>query len=205
MKRKVLLLTLLVVLPLTLLASVLLAQGRGQGRGNGYGRGRGMGYGMGNGMCRMNSGNSADMAGVGGWWTRVTPKTTEQRTFVTKVTGLHEQIRTTNVELASLQAGNASAAKIADKQKALFTLRTELQKVTTANSALFKQMGVPAGMGVCDGTGPKGACNGYCQTPGMDCANCPYAGTYGQGNGFGRGNGMRLRNGSGPNLNCPLK
>jgi TolA-binding protein len=107
--------------------------------------------------------------GAGGWWTQVTPQTPEQQALVDRVTDLHDRIRAANLEIANLRSRNAPAAQIAQKQQAVTDLRAELAKVTSANSAPIRQMGVPAGRGVCDGTGPKG----YGPGRGRCGANCP--------------------------------
>jgi hypothetical protein len=185
---------------MALVANAALAQGRGMGQGRGAGGGMGMRRGAGAGWCN-GQGPGAGLrngqglgAGAGGWWTRVTPKTAEQKAFVDRVTKLHADIRTTNLEIATLRSKNAPQDQVAQKQSEVAGLRAELSKVTQSNTALLKELGVPVGYGVCDGTGPK--------------ANCPMAGSgqgRGPGCGMGRGNGMGLRNGTGPNPNCPLK
>lgn len=133
-----------------------------QGYGRGYGQGRGAG---------------------GGWWNRVNPKTPEQKALVNQVSELHSRIRTANWDLRTLTAQNAPAAQVQAKQQEVASLRNQLQQLTAANQALLQAMGVPAGYGVCDGSGPRG------------------------GQGYGRRGGMGLgpRDGSGPNPNCPLK
>jgi hypothetical protein len=195
MKRTGIVLTVTMVLSVALLASVSLSQGRGAGRGRGAGMG--MGRGAGAGCCN----GQGQAAGAGGWWTRVAPKTTEQKAFVDKVTRLHASIRALNVEIATLRAKKAPQADIDKMQAKATTLRTKLAKVTNDNAPMLKEMGVPAGCGVCDGTGPKANCPYAGQGRGRN-GNCPYAGT---GQGLGRGNGMGLRDGTGPNPNCPLK
>jgi hypothetical protein len=157
-------------LSVALAAGSAVAQGPGQGRGRGAGGGFCGGRG-GGGCMGLTPG-----AGVGGWWTRVVPTTPAQKAFVAQVTNLHSQIRQANLDLVALRAAKAPAAQIAAKQQQITALRSELQRVTSANQTLLKQMGVPAG--VCDGTGPKG-----------------------RGQGMGRG----LRNGTGPNPNCPIR
>jgi len=176
------------VLAMALLAGALPGQGRGMGWGRG--QGMGMGRGAGAGWC-MGLGPGA---GAGGWWTRVTPQTPEQRAFVDQVARLHNEIRAANLAALALQAQDASQDRLAPKLQEVAALRARLAKISRSNSALLQQMGVPAGYGICDGTGPR---------PG-----CPMAGFgrgRGMGGGMGRGYGMGLRNGTGPNPNCPLK
>jgi hypothetical protein len=191
MKRNGIVLAASVAFSLVLIAGAGIAQGRGMGRGRGAGMGAGRGAGM---RCAQGQ------AGVGGgWWTRVTPTTAEQKSFVKQVTKLHADIRVANVSIANLRAQKAAADKIAAKQSEVTALRTKLGKLTTDNAGLLKEMGVPANCGICDGTGPKADCPYACPGRGRG-GNCPYGGT-----GAGRGNGQGLRDGSGPNPNCPLK
>ncbi|MCC6727869.1 MAG: hypothetical protein IT208_00855 [Chthonomonadales bacterium] len=191
--RKGLVVALALGLTLTV-GSVAGAQGRG--RGMGYGMGRGMGYGMGRGMG-AGPGAGVRMGG-GGWWARVTPTTPEQKALVDQVAALHTDIRAANLEVAKLRATSGPAARIAERERVLVGLREQLRDVTTRNATLMRQMGVPAGYGICDGTGPKADCP--LGGPGMRRGN-----GWGLRNGWGRANGWGLRNGTGPNPNCPLK
>jgi hypothetical protein len=186
MKRTTWLVAANAILAVSLVASGSLAQGRGMGRGRGMGMGMGMGPGMGRGagVCQ----GLGPGAGAGGWWNWVTPKTDAQKAFVNEVTRLHADIRAKNLEIYTLRAQNASQSEISKKQAEVTALQARLAQVTQANQTLLRELGVPAGYGVCDGTGPKG--NGL---------------GYGRGAGWGRGNGMGLRNGTGPNPYCPLK
>ena len=160
------------------------AQGRGRGFGAGMGP-RAGGYGIGAGLGRQAG------RGPGGWWTRVTPTTPEQQAFIAQVTDIHNQIRTLNFEIASLRANKGSAADIAAKEQKIAELRAELSRITTANEKLIRDMGIPAPYGVCTGQGPAGRFGGQ-GAPGMGRAGW-------------RGNGLGLRDGSGPNPYCPLK
>ncbi len=176
---------------LVLVSGMTLGQGRGMGRGN---RSGGMGMGCGGGQC-MGSASSAMMRGgtgrgAGGWWTRLTPGTSAQKAFVDQVARLHGDIRATNFEIASLRSQEAAPGQIARKQQEVSALQSELGSLSVHNAALLREMRVPAGCGVCDGTGPK--------------ASCPMAGNRG-GAGAMRGNGMGPRNGTGPNPNCPRR
>jgi hypothetical protein len=137
-------------------------------------------------------GVGAGMMG-GGWWTMVTPKTAQQKALVAKVTDLHNQIRTANLDLYALQTAGAPADKIAAKKQQVLNLQTELQKVSQANSALLQQMGLAPGAGICNGTGPGSQ---YGAGTGMGM---------GRGRGRGMGMGMGWGNGTGPNPNCPLR
>ncbi len=162
------------------LAVVIALPAVGQGRGRcglALGGPR-YGAGMGQGMGR----------GAGGWWARVNPTTPEQTAFVRSVTDLHASIRKLNWEIADLKAKGGAPAEIAKREQAIAAHRAELSKLTTANEKLIREMGIPAPYGVCDGTGSRmGGCG------------------FGYGRGGMRGNGLRLRDGSGPNPNCPLK
>jgi TolA-binding protein len=166
------------------LTAPVLAQGRGRGPAAGAGR-RGAGVCMGAGFGR-GAGN-----GAGGWWNRVTPTTPEQQAFVNQVADLHKQIRDLNIEVAGMRTSNAPAAEIAKREQRIAELRAELSRLTAANEKLIRDMGIPAPYGVCNGQGRGGRLGG---NPG------PGAGW----SGF-RGNGLGLRNGTGPNPNCPLK
>jgi|GEM_PF-1369435 hypothetical protein len=238
MRRTYVFVTAMALLILALLIGPVFAQGwgRGYGRGGGMGMGRGMGrgMGMGPGMYGRQGG------GFGGWWNKVNPQTPEQKALVSKVTDLHNRIRTANQELYILRTQNASADKINQKLNQINALRTELQAVTTSNQGLLQQMGLPLGFGVCNGQGPgarlgcpfaaygagtvpNGNC-ALCPNPGANCATCPfylngtcpgcaYAKTGNTVNNANRakngtplkGGGLGLRNGTGPNPNCPLK
>jgi TolA-binding protein len=116
----------------------------------------------------------------------VTPTTPEQQAFVNQVTDLHAQIRQLNLEIAGLQASNAPADQIAAREQQVASLRAELARVTAANEKLLREMGIPAPYGVCNGQGLGATWRG-------------------SGTGAFRGNGMGLRNGTGPNPDCPLK
>ena len=211
MRRTYVFVTAMILVILALLIGPVLAQGwgRGYGRGGGMGMGRGMGrgMGMGPGMYGRQGG------GYGGWWNNVNPQTPEQKTLVSKVTDLHNRIRTANQELYILRTQNASADKINKKLNQINVLRTEMQAVTTSNRGMLQQMGLPLGYGVCNGQGP-----------GANCAICPFYlnGTYPgcpyvkTGNAVNnanrakngtpfKGGGLGLRNGTGPNPNCPIK
>lgn len=159
------------------LALVAPASAQGWGRGAGMGR-RGQGARMGMGYAGR---------GQGGWWARVNPTTPEQQALVAQVTDLHNQIRKLNYEIWQLRASDPANPEIAKREQAVASLRAELAKVTSANETVIRQLGVPAPYGVCNGQGlGRGA---------------------GAGRGWGgaRGNGLGLRDGSGPNPNCPLK
>lgn len=162
------------------LAVVLVLPAAGQGRGRGFwGAGRvGAGAGPGQGYGR----------GAGGWWNRVNPATPEQTALVQQVSDLHAKIRTLNWEIADLKANKGAPAEIAKREKAIAEYRAELSRLTTENEKLIREMGVPAPFGVCTGTGPRLG-NRW----------------YGNGAAGWRGNGLRLRDGSGPNPYCPLK
>lgn len=162
----------------TLALTAVSAQGNGQGRGAGQGRGNRAGTCIG-----LNNGTGTP----GGWWARVTPNTPQQAEFVAQLRDIHNRIRTLNIEIATLRNQNGSAAAIAQKQQQVNGLRQELQRLTTANQALLREMGVPNGAGVCDGTGPKGQGQGY-----------------GKGQGKGAGMGKGAGKGQGRNSNCPF-
>ncbi|MBM3493901.1 MAG: hypothetical protein FJX72_06210 [Armatimonadetes bacterium] len=173
------------VVALVALAMPALAQGRGRGAGAGAGAGmgrRGAGTCMGAGYGRQAG------VGRGGWWNRVTPANAEQEAFLKQVTGLHNEIRSLNIEIAGIRTSNGPADEIAKRENRIAELRAELSRATTANEKLIRDMGVPAPYGVCNGQG-RGARMG--------------------GQGMGRmglrGNGLGLRDGSGPNPNCRLK
>lgn len=183
---------------MALLASIALpVSAQRCGAGMGMGRRAGMGAGMGA-RCYAGAG------GGYGWWTRVEPKTAQQRAFVARVTELHNQIQAQSAQIASLRAQKNTQKQIAACQKKITSLRAELQKVTRANASLLKEMGVPAGAGMCNGTGP-GCQAGTCPCCGAVCQGgiCPGCGTACPYVGAGAGRG--LRDGSGPNPNCPLK
>jgi len=178
--------------------------GAGQGQRMGQGPRQGMGMGMGQGM-----GQGMGFRGAGGWWNRVTPQTPQQKAFVDQVSALHNRIQAVNQELRALTAQNAPAAQIQAKQQEVATLRSQVQQLTTANQALLQQMGVPAGSGVCDGSGPKGGQNGQGMGPrgggmGRGMGQGPRDGS---GRMAGPGRGMRLgpQDGTGPNPDCQLK
>jgi len=69
----------------------------------------------------------------GGWWTRVTPTTPEEKAFVERITALHNELR-------QLVARGASAEQIAAKRSEIFDL---MQK----NSALVQKLAPAAGGG----------------------------------------------------------
>ncbi|MGC8667343.1 MAG: hypothetical protein ACP5VE_04395 [Chthonomonadales bacterium] len=144
------------------------AQGRGRMGGFGPGAGRG--------AC-LRAGNGMAFAG-GGWWTRVTPRTAEEKALVARVTELHNALRSARADLWAMQARKAPAKEIAAQQQKILNLQAELQSVTQKNEALIRGMGIPAPYGVCDGTGPKGPRGGR---------------------------GMGPRNGTGPNPYCPFR
>lgn len=145
----------------------------------------------------------------GGWWNKVTPRTPEETAFVKQVTAIHEAIRTANRDMMALKANNGTAAQIAVKEAQLRVLRADLAKVTSENKPLLKSLGLPDGMGVCDGTGLKGSGMGTCGFIGQGRG-------MGQGKGLGQGMGMGRRGGGqgqgmgrrgggpGTNPNCPF-
>ncbi len=180
------------MITLTVAASILalavpraLAQGRGMGR-------------RGQGACRAGGGPGAGIQN-GGWWNRVTPQTPEQKAVVDHVSDLHNRIRAANIDVVRLKTAGAAAAKVAEAEKKVAALRADLQAYSQANASVISSLGLPAGVGICDGTGRGRRAMG--------------AGGIGGGRGFGRGMGagngrgmgMGLRNGTGPNPYCPLK
>ncbi len=184
------------------------AVGQNPRAGAGTGAGRANGYGPGSRATVAQAPNASQapgygqgFRGAGGWWNRVTPQTPEQTAFVAQVSELHNRIRAANGELRALAARNAPAVQVQAKQQEVASLQSQLRQLTTANQALLQQMGVPAGYGVCDGTGPRGG-QGYGRRGGMGRGMAQ-----GPRDGSGPGRGMRLgpRDGSGPNANCPLK
>jgi len=180
-----------------LLVAATLTATEAQGR-----RGGGMGWGAGRG-ARIGAGPGAGMragGGWGGWWNRVTPQNEEQRAFVARVTDIHNQIRSANIEIARLRTQKNTEAQVREREAEVTRLRQELMTLTRNNARLMEQMGLPSGAGICDGTGPKGYGRGICPFGAGAGAGQPAS-----GQGLGRGNGLRLRDGSGPNPNCPLK
>ncbi len=159
-------------------ALVLPAVGQGRGRGGwAQGGGRwGGGYGQGFGR------------GAGGWWARVNPATPEQAALIRQMSELHAKIRTLNWEIADQRSRNGAPSEIAAREQMIAEHRKELAKLTSENEKLIREMGVPAPYGVCNGNGRRMG-----------------GGRFGTGPIGGRGNGLRLRDGSGPNPNCLLK
>jgi len=106
---------------------------------------------------------------------------------VQQVSDIHARIRASNVEIGQLTGKKAPAADIEKRRLEIAALRAELARVTAGNERLLREMGIPAPYGVCNGQGNGGrggGAGGWCG---------------------GRGTGPRLRDGSGPNPNCPLK
>lgn len=110
-------------------------------------------------------------AGMGGWWTRVNARTPEQRAFISEVRKLHEQIKAKQLEVATLQAENASAADIAARQKELDALRTQLRATMVKHRAVCTQLGV----------------RGCAQCGDVHSGACPIGLGAGMGAGAGRG------------------
>ncbi|MGC8835304.1 MAG: hypothetical protein ACP5R4_14750, partial [Armatimonadota bacterium] len=87
--------------------------------GLGFGRGLGLGY--------------------GGWWTRVTPSTPEEKAFIERITALHNELR-------QLVINNAPAQQIAAK-------RAEIHNLMVKNSQLVQALLSKAGIGIGFGYG----------------------------------------------------
>lgn len=152
------------------------------------------------GVCPFGGPGQGAGMGQGGWWTRVTPKTNEEKVFVAQVTEMHNQIRAAQQQLMTMRRNGAPAADIAAKEQQIATMRQQLQAYLEANKALMEKLGVPAGCGACDGSGPNG------KGPGMGQGRGKGGNGQGMGQGRGRGgNGQGLRDGTGPNPNCPVK
>lgn len=93
------------------------------GAGLGFGRGLGLGY--------------------GGWWTRVTPSTPEEKAFIERITALHNELR-------QLVISNAPAQQIAAK-------RAEIHDLMVKNNQLVQALLSKAGIGIGrGGYGPGG-------------------------------------------------
>ncbi|HSV91662.1 MAG TPA: hypothetical protein VLH81_01245 [Desulfobacterales bacterium] len=144
--------------------------------GGGMGRGAGWGAGIG-------AGQGAEMrrGGQGGWWNRVSPQNEEQRAFTARVCEIRNQIRTASIEIAQLRTQKNTEAQVQVREAEVSKLRQQLMTLTRNNARLMEQMGISF------------------------CPFGPGAGQPASGQGLRRGNGLRLRDGSGPNPNCPLK
>lgn len=108
-------------------------------------------------------------AGGGAWWMTAQPKTPEEKAFIDKVRGLHEEIRTKQFELARLRNQKGTEKQIASLEKEIAKLRTQLHETLWNNRELAMKLG--AGPGV--GATPPGCgmwCKGY---PGA-CDQCPF-------------------------------
>jgi len=102
-------------------------QGQTFNRASGVMPGAGLGFGRGFGL------------GYGGWWTRVTPTTPEEKAFVEKITALHNELR-------QLVISNAPAQQIAAK-------RAEIHDLMLKNSQLVQALLSKAGVGLGRGYG----------------------------------------------------
>ncbi len=105
------------------------------------------GAGMGNGVRGRGAGAGA---GYGGWWNSVQPNTPEQKALLDNVQSLHSRIRDAQLEMAGLQASNASQSELAKVQAKLDGLRNELHNTMLQSGGLRQQMGgVGTGKAMC--------------------------------------------------------
>ena len=138
--------------------------------------------------------------GRGGWWTRVTPTTPEQKALVAEVQKLHTQLWQKVGELRALQAEpEPSEERLDAKQSEIDGLRDKLVALNTKSRALIQQMLPQAGWGA-------GAATGTCPFggPGAGAGRWRGAGR-GAGRGLGGGRGMGYGCGMGGGWGCPWR
>ncbi len=116
-----------------LVSAALMAYAQG-----GPGRGRGRGVGCPAAQCGLAQGGCAQA----GWWTKVKAQTPAQQAFINDVAALHDQIRAKILQLATLQAGNASQSDTQATLAELNKLRTDLKSLMTNNARICKELGV---------------------------------------------------------------
>ncbi len=119
-------------------------------------------------------------AGAGAWWMTAQPKTAEEKAFLDKVRGLHNEIRLRQLEIAKLRTQKGTEKQIANIEKEITDLRARLHETLWNNRELATRLGAGRAVGAgpyCCGAWCKG-CLGACdQCPCKD--NCPCYGKQG--------------------------
>ncbi|MBI3944832.1 MAG: hypothetical protein HY321_02860 [Armatimonadetes bacterium] len=120
----------------------------------------------------LSAGAAAAQRGRGGWWSRVTPTTAEQKVFVDEATALRTQIWQKQAELRSLTAQpKPSESAVKAKQAEVDALREKLHALVQKNRSLIQEMAPAAGRG-----GPREGCPGYGPCGGAPGSACPMGG-----------------------------
>lgn len=130
--------------------------------------------------------------GRGGWWTRVTPTTPQQKAYVEQARKLQDRIWQAQAELWKLrETEKPSPAAIAAREREISRLRDQLCELNIKNRALRQEMvgpNTPLGARMGAGRGGWGRAMGACPWggpgQGRGMGACPWGGP-------GRGPGGR--------------